>query len=45
MADTFTFEPLQFMPFRKYFYSELDPAIRPPESRIVGPANKNINEG
>ena len=29
--------------FKKYFYSELDPDIRPPESQMVGPTNANIN--
>lgn len=30
--------------FKKYFYSELDPELRPPESQIVGPTNRNLND-
>jgi glucosamine-6-phosphate deaminase len=30
--------------FKKYFYSELDPVLRPPESQIVGPTNANIGD-
>ncbi|TVR58787.1 MAG: hypothetical protein EA426_09075, partial [Spirochaetaceae bacterium] len=30
--------------FKKYFYSELDPILRPPESQIVGPTNRNIGD-
>ena len=30
--------------FKKYFYNELDPTLRPPENQIVGPTNKNIDD-
>jgi len=28
--------------FKKYFWAELDPKLRPPEKQIQGPTNKNI---
>jgi glucosamine-6-phosphate deaminase len=30
--------------FKKYFYAELDPRLRPPENHIVGPTNRNIDD-
>jgi glucosamine-6-phosphate deaminase len=30
--------------FKKYFYSELDESLRPPENQIVGPTNENIKD-
>jgi glucosamine-6-phosphate deaminase len=29
---------------KKYFYNELDPALRPPERQMIGLSNENIND-
>lgn len=37
--------PAGFMhAMKKYFYSQLDPALRPPEDQIQGPTTKNITD-
>ena len=30
--------------FKKFFYGEIDPDLRPPENQVVGPTNRNIND-
>ena len=30
--------------FKKYFWSEIEPALRPPESQVNGPSDANIND-
>lgn len=30
--------------FKRYFYNEIDPELRPPESQMHGPTNKNLKD-